>query len=195
MALHSPSEIKLEAPGAGLPGYELFIARMLFAFRTWRYDPGRVTALFKQERVLVAQLLRQCPTQRLAERVLIPRPRGLEDSSRHWSLLMTLDHLRMVNLGVAASIRELAAGRVPAGKASTANVKPCPEVTSDVIAAYEESCAHVLAAIQGVEGFRDDVRFAHPWFGPLTAKQWHLLVAVHLGLHRRQMEVILEHLR
>jgi hypothetical protein len=30
--------------------------------------------------------------------VLIARPRGLEDSSRYWSVWMTLDHLRIVHL-------------------------------------------------------------------------------------------------
>ncbi|MBX3389322.1 MAG: hypothetical protein KF691_07680 [Phycisphaeraceae bacterium] len=42
-----------------------------------------------------------------AERVLIPRLRGLEDSSRYWSVWMMLDHLRIVNSQVAMVIASL----------------------------------------------------------------------------------------
>jgi len=187
-----PNEFpKLAAPGAGLPGIELQIARVLFALRAWTHDRQRIDALFRRERALVAELVRSCPAGRAGERVLIPRPRGLEDSSRHWSVLMTLDHLRIVNLACASIIRELSEGRVPAGKASTADVKPSPDVTESVLAAYEASCDEVLAAVASAKDLDDPARFPHPWFGPMSARRWHVLAAVHLGLHRRQIEAIL----
>lgn len=182
---------KLAAPGAGLPGIELQIARVLFTLRAWTHDRQRIDALFRQERALVADLVRSCPAGRLSERVLIPRPRGLEDSSRHWSVLMTLDHLRIVNLACASIIRELSEGRVPSGKASTADVKPSPDVTESVISAYEASCDDVLAAVASAKNLDDPARFAHPWFGTMSARRWHVLAAVHLGLHRKQLEAIL----
>lgn len=186
---------KLAAPGAGLPGIELQIARVLFALRAWTHDRRRTGALFRKERALVAELVRFCPAGRLGERVLIPRPRGLEDSSRHWSVLMTLEHLRLVNLACASIIRELSEGRVPAGKASTADVKPSPDVTEAVIAAYEASCDEVLAAVASAKDLDDPARFPHPWFGPMSARRWHVLAAVHLGLHRRQLEAIISGLK
>jgi hypothetical protein len=182
---------KLAAPGAGLPGYELQIGRVLFALRAWTHGRRRIDALFRQERALIAELVKGCPAGRLGERVLIPRPRGLEDSSRHWSVLMTLEHLRIVNLACASIIRELSEGRVPAGKASTADVKPSPDVTESVLAAYEASCDEVLAAVASAKDLDDAARFPHPWFGPMSARRWHVLAAVHLGLHRRQIESIL----
>jgi len=182
---------KLAAPGAGLPGIELQIARVLFALRAWTHGRQRIDALFRQERALVADLVRSCPAGRLGERVLIPRPRGLEDSSRHWSVLMTLEHLRIVNLACASIIRELSEGRVPAGRASTADVKPSPDVTESVLTAYEASCDDVLAAVASSKNLDDPARFPHPWFGPMSARRWHVLAAVHLGLHRRQIEAIL----
>ena len=182
---------KLAAPGAGLPGVELQIARILFALRAWTHGRQRIDALFQKERALVAELVRSCPAGRLGERVLIPRPRGLEDSSRHWSVLMTLEHLRLVNLVCAAVIRDLSGGRVPAGKASTADVKPSPTVTEAVISAYEASCDEVLAAVASAKDLDDPARFPHPWFGPLSARRWHVLAAVHLGIHRAQLEAIL----
>ena len=182
---------KLAAPGAGLPGIELQIARVLFTLRAWTHDRQRIDALFRQECALVAELVRACPAGRLGERVLIPRPRGLEDSSRHWSVLMTLEHLRIVNLACASIIRELSEGRVPSGKASTADVKPTPDVTGSVLATYEASCDEVLAAVASAKNLDDPARFPHPWFGPMSARRWHVLAAVHLGLHRRQIEAIL----
>jgi hypothetical protein len=182
---------KLAAPGAGLPGIELQIGRVLFALRAWTHDRRRIDAFLRRERALIAELVKGCPAGRLGERVLIPRPRGLEDSSRHWSVLMTLEHLRIVNLACASIIRELSEGRVPAGKASTADVKPSPDVTESVLAAYEASCDEVLAAVAAAKDLDDPARFPHPWFGPMSARRWHVLAAVHLGLHRRQIESIL----
>jgi hypothetical protein len=191
MATPQEESPKLEAPGAGLPGIELQIARVLFALRAWTHGRQRIDALFRRERALVAELVKGCPAGRLGERVLIPRPRGLEDSSRHWSILMTLDHLRIVNLACASIIRELSEGRVPAGKASTADVKPSSDVTESVLATYEASCDEVLAAVASAKNLDDPARFPHPWFGPMSARRWHVLAAVHLGLHRRQIEAIL----
>jgi hypothetical protein len=183
---------KLAAPGAGLPGYELRIARLLFALRAWTHDRQRIDALFRRERSLIAELVKSCPAGRLGERVLIPRPRGLEDSSRHWSVLMTLEHLRIVNFAAAGIIRALSEGRVPAGKASTADVKPSPVVTEAVLDAYEASCDEVLAAVASARNLDNPARFPHPWFGPMSARRWHVLAAVHLGLHRKQLEAILD---
>ncbi len=195
MATSQNETPKLAAPGAGLPGIELQIARMLFTLRAWTHDRQRIDALFRHERALVADLVRSCPAGRLSERVLIPRPRGLEDSSRHWSVLMTLEHLRIVNLACASIIRELSEGRVPVGKASTADVKPSPDVTESVLATYEASCDEVLAAVASAKNLDDPARFPHPWFGPMSARRWHVLAAVHLGLHRKQLEAILAGLR
>ena len=195
MATTKNGSPQLAAPGAGLPAYELAIARALFALRAWTNDRRSTDAMFRKERTQVADLVRACPKGRLGERVLIPRPRGLEDSSRHWSVLMTLDHLRIVNLACAAIIRDLSEGRVPAGKASTADVKPSPAVTEAVIAAYEASCDEVLAAVASARDLDDAARFPHPWFGPMSARRWHLLAAVHLGLHRRQIDTIVRGLK
>jgi hypothetical protein len=192
MATNHTQSPTLAAPGAGLPGIELQIARVLFALRAWTHNRRRIDALFQRERAFVADLVRSCPEGRLGERVLIPRPRGLEDSSRHWSVLMTLEHLRLVNFACASVIRELAEGQVPAGKASTAAVKPSPEVTDAVLATYEASCDEVLAAVASARDLDNAARFPHPWFGPMSARHWHVLVAVHLGIHRRQIEAILD---
>ena len=184
-------EPKLAPPGAGLPWVELMIARALFRWRTATVDQAGFSARFQAEREKIRALIPGCDDGQLARRVLIARPRGLEDSSRYWSVWMTLDHLRIVHGGISRIIETLAQGKIPGGVSSTAAVKPNPNVTPGVIGDYEASCDNVAKAAAGAGNLRTKVRFAHPWFGPLDAFGWHALSAGHMGIHRTQIERIL----
>lgn len=181
----------LAAPGAGLPKVELFVARLLFAWQQRTGNRRSFDARFRKERERIRALVRACDAESGARRVLIRRPPGLEDSSRYWSVWMTLDHLRIVNGEIVRVIGALTKGQLPAGQASTAAVKPSPEVTAAVDAAYEESCDALLAVVAAAAELKTAVRFAHPWFGPLDAAGWHALAAGHMGIHRVQIERIL----
>ena len=185
-------EPKLAAPGAGLPKTELFVARLLFALRRWSGNRAAYDARFHRERKTIRTLAGACDAESGARRVLISRPPGLEDSSRHWSVWMTLDHLRIVHHEFARVIGALTRGILPEGEASTAAVKPSPEATIAVVVAYEESCDALLAAVAAAPSLKTAVRFAHPWFGPLDASGWHALAGGHMGIHRVQIERILE---
>jgi hypothetical protein len=184
----------LAPPGAGLPAIELFIARRLFALKRKLRTREDFTATFEREREAVAGWVSRCPVEKRGERVLVPRLRGLEDSSRFWSVWMTLDHLRITNLVFARVIQSLADGRVPPGRASTADVKPDPGVTAQVEADYEASCDGLLQTVAGIRDLRSAAQFAHPWFGPLDAAGWHALAALHMGIHRAQLGRILSSL-
>ncbi len=190
--MNSNIEPKLAPPGAGLPGPELYIARGLFAFRRLTGNRESFTIAFQQERERIAQLVHSIPADSAGRQVLIERPRGLEDSSRNWSVWMTLDHLRIVHRGITRSIDELTHGKMPEGKASTATVKPAQNVTSGVVAEYEKSCDDLLATVAAVPELKTDLRYAHPWFGPLDAAGWHALAGTHLKIHRVQIERIIE---
>jgi hypothetical protein len=189
--MNTNAEPQLAPPGAGLPAAELRIARLLFAWRRWRGSRATFNARFEQERSRIAGLVRSCDDATAARRVLIERPRGLEDSSRYWSVWMTLDHLRIVNAQIAQLIHSLARGVVPPGKADTARVKPSATVTASVVAEYEESCDAILKAAATAPSLKTRARFAHPWFGPLDASGWHGMAAGHMGIHRVQLERIL----
>jgi hypothetical protein len=181
---------RLAPPGAGLPKPELLVARLLFGLRRLTGSRESFNARFARERAALRALYVPCGAAAGARRVLIPRLRGLEDSSRHWSVWMTLDHLRIVNHAVAGTITLLGRSLVPPGTASTAAVKPAPDVTAAVAEEYEASCDALLAAVAAVPELRTAVRHAHPWFGPLDAHGWHALAALHLGIHRAQLERI-----
>lgn len=185
-------EPKLAPPGAGLPRIELVIARLQFALRRARGDRKSFDAAFQRERERVRGLVGGLDADSASRRVLIQRVPGLEDSSRYWSVWMTLDHLRIVHLGIARTIGTLAKGVIPSRKASTAAVKPSPEVTIAVVAEYEKSCDDLVATVVAIKDLNTPARYAHPWFGPQDAAGWHALAASHLEIHRRQIERIVE---
>src|SRR3569833_242935 len=161
--MNSIEEPKLAPPGAGLPEPELFIARLIFAVQSRKGNRSTFNARFAQEREIIRRLVDSCDPASAATRVLINRIPGLEDSSRYWSVWMTLDHLRIVNYGIAKTIESLAREISSDRKASTAAVKPSPAVDSSIRDAYEKSCDAVLAAAEAAPNLKTKARFAHPW--------------------------------
>lgn len=193
--MSAAEEPRLAPPGAGLPPAELLVARVLFWFLRLTGSRRSTAARFERERARIRGLLRGCDPEAAGRRVLVPRLWGLEDSSRSWSVWMTLDHLRIVNDAVAPLIAELVRGRVPEGEASIAAVKPSPAAGPDVVAAFEDSCDRLAAVVAASPRLATAVRFPHPWFGPLDAAGWHTLSATHIGIHRAQIESILAGIR
>lgn len=189
------SEIpELEPPGAGLPAPILFVARRIFSAKCRRGSREKFIEEFRAERAKVRRLVDSCPPERRGERVLVPRLRGLEDSSRYYSVWMTLDHLRMTNLGFEHLIHELAEGRKPTRVVSTADVKPDPAVTAAVDAQYEAACDVLLDYLARAPELNTELEHPHPWFGPLNAYRWLALSAMHMGIHRNQTEEIIKRL-
>ena len=148
--------------------------------------------LFAAQRAAALEIASQCPAEHLHTPVLIRRIRGLEDSSRYWSVLMTLDHLRIVNESISRIIPLLAAGQVPEGVARTAAVKPSPSQDAGIITAFEKANDALVSAVASVGNLRTASRYDHPWFGPLDAAQWHFMAGFHMRLHVKQLQLILE---
>jgi hypothetical protein len=180
----------LAPPGAGIPRVERLIGGAIFAIRRLRGTPERFARDFASERAAIEGVLGQLDHLKRAERVLMPRLRGLEDSSRHWSAWMVLDHLRIVNLEIARVIESLALDTAPAGKVSTAAVKPSERAAADVVAEYERACDRLVASAAAGGHLRTRLRHAHPWFGALDAAGWHAMAGMHMAIHRRQLEQI-----
>ncbi|HTH49485.1 MAG TPA: hypothetical protein VMB21_18360 [Candidatus Limnocylindria bacterium] len=183
---------QLAPPGAGLPTPELYIARLLMGWQRLTGDRESFNRKFQREREAIRQVVRSCDDVAAAKRVLIRRPPGLEDSSRYWSVWMTLDHLRIVNGQITKVIGALARGIIPPGEASTAAVKPTAALTASVVSDYETACDELVATVAAVPELKTRVRFNHPWFGPMDALGWHGLASSHMGLHRVQIERILQ---
>ncbi len=152
---------------------------------------ARLTRLFRDELELILELVGNCDPVAGSKPVLIDRIRGIEDSSRHWSVYMTLDHLRIVNEAIAVAIESLANGIVPEGRVSTADMKPPANRDASVIEAFEQACALYLSTIDNVVNLKTSARYPHPWFGPLDGAGWHAMAAVHMRIHRKQIERII----
>lgn len=187
----SPPTPTLAPPGAGLPFPENRIARWMLGFKRATGNPASFTRKFHVERRHIRDLISGRSADELSTPVLIARPRGLEDSSRFWSVWMTLDHLRIVHHAFIGVLEALSNERVPPGEASTAAVKPDGNVTAAVVAEYEDSCDALLAVIHGISHFKTRTRFPHPWFGPMDAHGWLALSGGHMAIHRVQIERIL----
>jgi len=167
------------------------MARLWLALRRQLGSRGAWDARFAGERQAILEQVRGCSAETGARRVLIRRVAGLEDSSRFWSVWMTLDHLRIVNVALADLIGSLARGVVPDTVVSTAAVKPRPDVGDETIAAFEASCARLSAVVAAAPDLSTRGRLTHPWFGPLDAASWYVLAGVHMGVHRLQIRRIL----
>lgn len=181
----------LAPPGAGLPAIELFFARLMVGWKSKRTSRTESAKLFATEHAAILQLVAGCDPRHLSQPVLIKRLPGLEDSSRYWSALMTLDHLRIVNRDIAAVIASLCEGKIPDRIASTATVKPSQSVDETIIAGYTQTCRDLESVVAAQPNLKTTVKYAHPWFGPMDAAGWHFMSAFHMRLHRKQLKLIL----
>ncbi len=183
---HSTTPPHLAAPGAGLPKIELFFARLMVRWKARTTDRQAAAATFVKERDAILHLVANAPTEKLMTQVLIKRLPGLEDSSRYWSVFMTVDHLRIVNNEIAGIISSLGEGQSPGRAASTAAVKPGNNVDVSVISAFDEGCRDLINTVAKQDDLATELRHTHPWFGPMDAGDWHFMAGFHMGLHRQQ---------
>ncbi len=189
--MQTSSSPKLAPPGAGLPLPELFFARIIFSGKRLLGTRETFSSSFLREQSAILELVTTSKPENRGVRVLIPRLRGLEDSSRNWSVWMTLEHLRITNDAFAKIIHSLANNEVPPGKASTADVKPGLSVDAGVEAGFEKSCGELIARVRKIANLKTKMSYAHPWFGALNAEGWHALSAMHMSIHRAQISRIL----
>ena len=90
-------------------------------------------------------------------------------------------------------MENLRRGVIPSAPARTQDVKPTGKIpSSDVRAAFVQLLADAKADEATAEPVAPGVgpRYAHPWFGPIGAFEWHCLLGIHQAIHRRQLETI-----
>lgn len=190
MANQTP-EPQLAAPGAGLPWIELQVAKLMFRGQLKRSNREKAAQSIESEQRAILAIVRQCSSAQLKEVILIKRLSGTEDSSRNWSVWMTIEHLAIVNTVVAEIIRSLGMGIVPDRAASTAAVKPSRTADETILPKFERSCAAIRSEVDLLVELRTPQRYSHPWFGPLDAAAWHFMAGFHMRLHHCQIEAIL----
>jgi hypothetical protein len=184
----------LAPPGAGIPWLErnALGAGIRVAARFVAKD--RLTDMFRREALQAIRLASALPPERGRKRVLIPRIRGIEDSSRNWSVYMALEHLVIVNSTVAAMLPRLYSGREISTEIRIEEVKPVPEAGPEQIDDLGALVERYTDLVDKLGNLRAGSTHPHPWFGPLNAAQWHALATVHNSTHRRHIERILKQL-
>ena len=133
----------------------------------------------------IVQIANTVTPDKAAKPTLIPRPMSLEDSSRNWSIIMTIEHLLITGVAMQEITEQLSSGICPTKIVRIEDVKPRPGQSPDNILKdylnflnqYEESIGK-LGDLNNQE-----FKHEHPWFGALTAHDWLALNAAH---HRLQ---------
>lgn len=190
--------VQLEKPGAGIPFFERLLAAWYFMPRGARKSSWDETVqwfLKEGDRILAA--IAPLTVEQMEKPVLINRMRGLEDSSRFWSVAMTVEHIMIVGDGVSRAVVELTHNRVPDYDPQIiAKVKPRRQLAGEVTAAeFRKFLTVVSNRVMGEVGDRESIaRFTHPWFGRMTARQWNWMLSAHQRLHRQQIQKIIEKL-
>src|SRR5262245_58536891 len=128
--------VELAPPGAGIPALEVLLGKVMFVyFRTTR-TPESANKHFHAEAGVMLRMARALSPDVANTPVLIPRIMGIEDSSRNWSVLMTLDHLAIVNTAVLEIIDALAGERQYNRRFLIADLKPRPEQSLETIGKF-----------------------------------------------------------
>lgn len=188
---------RLDKPGAGLPFYEWAIANyIIFPMRFRRITPQLAIEQFESEVSQILTLTENLDSNKLSARRLIPRLRGLEDSSRYWSTAMTLRHIVIVLKGSAGILTALSHNKTDMQERGTADVKPEEELDLETIRdEFKDQAEQFSRLAKKLEIDKyPEAKFRHPWFGKLNARQWLLFVAPHTEIHRKQIEEILKRL-
>ncbi|MEA3641402.1 MAG: DinB family protein [Lamprobacter sp.] len=180
----------LELPGTGVSWLERQLLGAGIRAAARFYGKDRLTQLFRQEAERAIALARGLSEAQGRQRVRVERFIGIEDSSRDWSVYMTLEHLVIVNTAIAAILPQLYSGSLVGTQVKIEEVKPVPEAGPeqiDDLVALVERYSHI---VEKLGNLRAGARLPHPWFGALSAAQWHALAAIHNSTHRRQIERI-----
>lgn len=188
---------QLDKPGAGIPLHQKLLFRYVVkpfvsSRGTWEDDTKRFDAI-------AAKILNETGTldaASLERRILIPPQTGLEDSSRYWSVAMTLEHIVIVSNGISRAIIALSNGVVTDGKPDTAAVKPHAGINgAEALSMFGDYVADAMQKLDAKVGDRaSKLTYAHPWFGDFNAHQWHWLLGIHQGLHLKQIREIVKRL-
>lgn len=192
MSSYVTMQPRLDAPGAGLPAVELAWLKIMFRVACRLISKRTGLSWFQHEGNKIIALVRQIPPLRGTIPVLIKRIVGIEDSSRYWSAFMVLDHLRIVDEGITQIVTALTDDRLFGQEVRIQDVKPSPQSGPEAIDRFCDAVANYESTIDQLGMLGRTMLHAHPWFGPMTAHDWHCLAAIHHWVHRRQLERIVK---
>jgi hypothetical protein len=150
-----------------------------------------VSEHFRTEAHRIVDLLEGMDEELGRQRIKISRRPGMEPTSRDWSVFMTTEHLVIVNRGITAVIHALCADHNPGVEIRVEDIQPHPNAGPEQLEALSQSVDRYLDIVRRFGDLGCRQQYLHPWFGPLSASEWHVLAALHNRLHRGQIQRIL----
>lgn len=191
--MQNTTEPKLAPPGAGLTWYQhLLLKYFVGPFVSTRMTRDESKRHFDKIVFKIQNELLTLTNDQLMQKKLVPPMMGLEDSSRYWSVAMTLEHIVIVGRAMCSVILTLQKGEKPNFVADVAKVKPLGQMTAQQsVAEFKKFVEQEYPKMNEVfHDFENTNRFFHPWFGPMKPKQWYWLITIHTGIHLNQIREI-----
>lgn len=186
-------QVNLQAPGAGLPWQQRLLMRLYFGpiksnMTSWEESQSGFQAVTDK----IVKALEGLSDHELATPVLVPPLPGIEDSSRNWSIAMTLEHLCITGRGTCEIIHQLSQEKNPKIVVETKNLKPLGKTPpAQVISQFKSFCYSDVPKMEtSVSNRKAKAKHYHPWFGMFTTHQWHWLLTMHQGLHYNHIKEI-----
>jgi len=191
--IQSPLEPRLAPPGAGIPIYQKLLLKLVVGpFISAKTPWEKSQRTFEKISEKIFQEVEGLSENELNQRVLVPPQTGLEDSSRYWSIKMTLEHLGIVGRKIFLVVSELSHGRTPQEKADIALLKPQGKMTAlQTVQDFKNFTSNDFQQLNQNLGDRNSsAKFSHPWFGFMNAQQWYWLLGTHQIVHLKQIREI-----
>ena len=187
--------VKLEAPGAGLPAVERLVANAMLRTNALIRSRTSIDCMFDTEAKLIVSTCKELSPEQGRTQVLIDRFIGIEDSSRDWSVYMTVQHLCITTPGMCGVIQSLTGGDSFDQVIRIEDVKPNPKAGPECVDEFKQPVGEFQSIVRNIPKLSTGKRHDHPWFGACNAKQWAFLAAVHTQIHRKQIQKICRQLR
>lgn len=185
-----PIEPKLAKPGSGLPIPLRWIARFMVPYRAQKSNWNENAQRYSRYSQAIDEIVKSLTTDQLNQKILVDPIVGLEDSSRYWSIAMTLDHIMIVSTHISQVVSELSHDKIPAVEVRVENVKPPAQLHDLNIVAKFNRFWPVLISSISIGPDLNQTKLKHPWFGKLNAHQWFYILCMHQGIHLKQIKEI-----
>jgi len=182
----------LEKPGAGLPFFEALMVRWyVVPFQSRKNDKSKNLRLFSMAGARILKEASSVPESQRDQKVLVPRMKGVEDSSRFWCVNEVLEHLMITGVGMREVIQSLAADKVTDYVVRIENFKPKDKYKGgDAKPDFKLFLDETVKQLEPLTIEDKGLTHLHPWLGQFNALQWSWLLAGHSGLHLAQLQAI-----
>ena len=125
--------------------------------------------------------------------VRVPPMRGVDEDMREWSLCMILEHNTIVTREMTRLMSGLARGETVERRLNPkTDVMPSAAPGLEQIEAFQSCIDEHLAAARETPAKEGTGTFRHPIFGDLDAHGWNCMCGLHLEIHRKQAEAVVQ---